>query len=153
MHSYTNTNCILALWKDLTKLFQKQVELLKIYIFGEVMIEVINWPLRNQYMATWHDGDFDVIMTSLEVVCTHYHICGFLRRYLLLKIKPNTGQTLGTTDKRERRKIWLSLMVEETALIFGGINIKIRADVSFLPSIHSSRAQKLHMCLNSSSLF
>ena len=55
-------------------------------------------------MATCHDGIFDVNMTSLEVVRTHNQIRGFLRRSLLLKIKPNTGQTLGTTEKRERRK-------------------------------------------------
>ena len=60
-------------------------------------------------MATWHDGTFDVNMTSSEVVRTRHHIRGFLRRYLVLKIKTNIGQTLGTTDKREIRKIWLSL--------------------------------------------
>ena len=60
-------------------------------------------------MATWHDGTFDVNMTSLEVVRTRNHIRRFLRRSLLLKIKPNTGQMLGTTDKIERRKIWPSL--------------------------------------------
>ena len=43
-------------------------------------------------------------MMSSEVVHTHHYIHGFLRRFLVLKIKPNTGQTLGTTDKRERRK-------------------------------------------------
>ena len=43
-------------------------------------------------------------MTSSEVVRTRHHIPRFIRRYLVLKIKPNTGQTLGTTDKRERRK-------------------------------------------------
>ena len=55
-------------------------------------------------MATWHDGTFDVNMTSSEVVRTRHHIRRFLRRSLVLKIKPNTGQTLGTTDKIERRK-------------------------------------------------
>ena len=43
-------------------------------------------------------------MTSWEVVRTRHHIRGFLRRSMVLKIKPNTGQTPGTTDKRERRK-------------------------------------------------
>ena len=60
-------------------------------------------------MATLHDGNFDINMTSSEVVRTRHHIRGFLCIYLVLKIKPNTGQTLGTTDKKERRKIWLSL--------------------------------------------
>ena len=41
---------------------------------------------------------------SSEVVRTRHHIRGFIRRSLLLKTKPNTGQTLGTTDKRDRRK-------------------------------------------------
>ena len=43
-------------------------------------------------------------MMSSEVVRTRYHIRRFLRRTLVLEIKPNTGQTLGTTDKIERRK-------------------------------------------------
>ena len=43
-------------------------------------------------------------MTSSEVVCTRHHIRRFLRRSLVLKIKPNTGQTLGTTDKIDRRR-------------------------------------------------
>ena len=59
--------------------------------------------LRIQYMATWCDGKFDVNMTSLEVVRTRHHIRRFLRRSLVLKIKLITGQTLGTTDKTERR--------------------------------------------------
>ena len=55
-------------------------------------------------MATWCDGSFDVNMMSSEVVRTRHHIRRFLRRYLVLKIKLNTGQTLGTTDKIKRRK-------------------------------------------------
>ena len=80
-------------WKKMVKLWRKEK----------------NWILRIQHMATWHDGTFDVNMTSSEVVRTRHHIRRFLRRYLVLKIKPNTGQTLGTTDKIERRKIWWSL--------------------------------------------
>ena len=68
------------------------------------MTERNNWPLAIQYMATCHDGTFDVNMTSSEVVHTCHYIRRFLRRSLLLKIKPNTGQTLGTTEKIERRK-------------------------------------------------
>ena len=67
-------------------------------------VERKNWILRIQYMATWHDGTIDVNMTSLEVMRTRHHIRRFLRRSLVLEIKPNTGQTLGTTDKIERRK-------------------------------------------------
>ena len=55
-------------------------------------------------MANSQDVTFKVIMTLLEVVRTRHHIRRFLRRYLVQKIKPNTGQTLGSTDKRERRK-------------------------------------------------
>ena len=77
--------------------------------FGEVMTERKNRILRIQYMATWHDGAFDVNMTSLEVVRTRHHIRWFLRRFLGLKIKPSKGQTLGTTDMIERKKIWISL--------------------------------------------
>ena len=47
---------------------------------------------------------FDVNMTSSEFVRTRHHILRFLRIYLVLKIKKNTGQTLGTTDNREGRK-------------------------------------------------
>ena len=94
----------MALWKDLTELIKKQVELLEKSIFGEVLRERNNWPLRTQYMATWHDGTFDVNMTSSEVVHRRHHICGFLLRSLVLKIKRNTSQTLRTTDKKERRK-------------------------------------------------
>ena len=54
-------------------------------------------------MATCHDGNFDVNMTSLEVVHTRHHMRGFLRRYLVLKMKPISGQPLGTTDKKKRR--------------------------------------------------
>ena len=57
-------------------------------------------------MATQQDGTFDVNMTLLEVVRTRHHIHRFLRRYMVLKIKPNTGQTAGTTDNIERRKYW-----------------------------------------------
>ena len=49
-------------------------------------------------------GFFDVNMTSSEVVRTRHHIRRFLRRSLVLKIKLNTGQMLGTTEKIERRK-------------------------------------------------
>ena len=76
---------------------------------GEVMKERNNRPLKIQYMAIWHDGTFDVNMTSLKVVRTRHRTRMFLRRSRVLKIKPNTGQTLGTKDKIERRKIWLSL--------------------------------------------
>ena len=67
-----------------------------------VMRERNNWPLRTQYMDTWYDGTFDVNMTSSKVVRTRHHIRRFLS--LILNIKLNTGQTLGTTDRRERRK-------------------------------------------------
>ena len=55
------------------------------------MTERKNWPLKIQYMATWHDGNFDVNMMSTEVVRTGHHIRRFLRISLVLKIKPNTG--------------------------------------------------------------
>ena len=55
-------------------------------------------------MATCCHGEFDVNMTSSEVVCTRHHIRRFLLRSLVLKIKPNTGQTIGNSDKIERRK-------------------------------------------------
>ena len=48
-------------------------------------------------------------MTLLKVIIIRHHIHRFIRISLVLKIKPNTGQTLGTRDKRERRKIRLSL--------------------------------------------
>ena len=63
------------------------------------MTERNNWPLTIQYLAILHDGTFDVNMTSSEVVRTRHHIRRFQRRSPVLKIKPNTGQTLGTTDK------------------------------------------------------
>ena len=43
-------------------------------------------------------------MMSLEVVRTRHHIRRFIGRYLVMKIKPNTVQTLGTTENMERRK-------------------------------------------------
>ena len=43
-------------------------------------------------------------MMSSKRVCTRHYICRFLRRSLVLKIKSNTGQTLGNSDKIERRK-------------------------------------------------
>ena len=55
-------------------------------------------------MNTLQDGNFDVNMMSLEVVCTRHHILRFQRRSLVLKIKRNTGQTPGTTENIERRK-------------------------------------------------
>ena len=108
-HFYTNTHFLLALWKYLTELFQEQVELLIKVLFGEVMREINNWPLRTQYVAIWQNGTFDLNMTPSEVVRTRHHIRRFLRISLVLKIKPNIGQTPGTTEKIERRKIWLSL--------------------------------------------
>ena len=58
------------------------------------MREINNWPLRTQYMATSHGGNFDVNMTSSKVGRTRHHIRRFVRRSLELKIKPSTGQTL-----------------------------------------------------------
>ena len=51
-------------------------------------------------MAPLYDGTFDVNMTSLELVRTHHHMRRSLRRFLVLKRKWNTGQTLGAIDKR-----------------------------------------------------
>ena len=42
-------------------------------------------------------------MTSSKVVRTHHHIRRFLHISMELKIKPNIGQTPGTTGKIERR--------------------------------------------------
>ena len=55
-------------------------------------------------MANLQDGTFDVNMMSSEVVRTRHHIRRLLHISLVLKIKPSTGQTLGITEKRERRK-------------------------------------------------
>ena len=82
----------------INRTFEKEKEI------GEVITERKNWILRIQYMATLHDGTFDVNMTSSEVVLTRHHIRRFLHRFLVQKIKPNTGQTLSTTDKIERKK-------------------------------------------------
>ena len=54
-------------------------------------------------MATRCDVTFDVIMPSSEVVRTRHHIRRFLRRSLVLKIKPNTGQTLGSLDENKTK--------------------------------------------------
>ena len=43
-------------------------------------------------------------MTLLQVVRTRHHKRKFLRRFMVLKIEPNTGQTLGTMDRRGRRR-------------------------------------------------
>ena len=43
-------------------------------------------------------------MMSSEVIRTRHHIRMFLRRSLVLKIKPNTAQALGNSDKIERKK-------------------------------------------------
>ena len=52
VHFYTNPNFLLDIWKDLIELFQKQLEVLKKILFGEVMWERNIWPLRNQYIFT-----------------------------------------------------------------------------------------------------
>ena len=49
---YTNPKFLLALWKYLTELNQKQVELFKKVHFGEVMREINICPLRTQYIFT-----------------------------------------------------------------------------------------------------
>ena len=104
---YKNTNFYWLFGKIWRSCFRNKPSFRRKY--GKVTRERNNWPPRNKYMATWQDGTFDVIMTSSEVVCTHHHICGFLCRPLVLEIKPNTGQTLGTTNKREIWKKNLSL--------------------------------------------
>ena len=43
-------------------------------------------------------------MMSSEIVHIRHHIRRFLHIYLVLKIKLNTGQSPGTTEKIERRK-------------------------------------------------
>ena len=56
-HFYTNPNFILALWKDLTELNQKQLRVLKIVLFGEVM-----WENIYLYLTEWEDiRKYDVI--------------------------------------------------------------------------------------------
>ena len=55
-------------------------------------------------MATCQDGTLDVNMTLWKVVRTCHHICRLIRRSMLLKIKPNTDQTPGTTDKIEEKQ-------------------------------------------------
>ena len=94
-----NTNVLLTFWKDLAELFQKQVELLEKILFGEVTGERNNWPLKIQYMTTSYYGTSEVNMTSSEVVHTRHHILRFLRRSLVLKIKPNTGQKIGNLEE------------------------------------------------------
>ena len=103
-HFYTNTNFYWLFGKIWPSCFRNKSNFWR-KKFGEVMTERNNWPLlRAQYMATWQDGTFDGNMTSSSGVYTRHRLRMFLRRSLLLKIKPSTGQTLGTTDKRERRK-------------------------------------------------
>ena len=75
------------------------------------MKERKNRILRIQYMATWCDGKFDVNMMSSGVVRTRHHIRRFLHRSLVLKIKPNIGQTLGNSDKIERSLVRFFLSV------------------------------------------
>ena len=58
MHFYRNPNLLLDLWKDLAKLFQKQIEVKK-KRFGEVMREINIWPLSTQRRGvTYNELDF-----------------------------------------------------------------------------------------------
>ena len=54
-------------------------------------------------MATCHGETFDINMALSEVVRIRHYISRFIRRSLVLKIRPNTGQMIGTTDTMERR--------------------------------------------------
>ena len=102
-HFDTNLNCLLVLWKGLVDFFQKQLEVLKKVLYGEVVRERNVWPLMTQYIFTWWNRQMCVNMTSSKVVCTRHHIRMFLRRSLVMKINPNTGQTPGTMAKGNKK--------------------------------------------------
>ena len=108
-HFYTNYNFYWLLGKIPPSWIRNKSNFWKKLLFGEVIRERNILPLRTQY-----------ILPDTMVRCTyiwrhqkfyvHVIICvGLLCRSLLLRIQPNTGQTPGTTDKTERRKIWISM--------------------------------------------
>ena len=68
------------------------------------MGENIILALRTQYMATWLYGQKQQNMMSSKRVHTRHHIHRFLRKYLALKIHPNTGQTPGTMTEGKKKK-------------------------------------------------
>ena len=105
MHFYTNPNFLLALWRDLANLNHKQVKLLKNVLFVEVIWERNIWPLRNQYIFTWQNGQMYVHMTSSKVVCTCHHIRKFLHRSLVLKIHLSPCHKTGTTAKGRNKNM------------------------------------------------
>ena len=104
-HFYTNPNLLLALWKDLAELNQKQLEILKNVLFGEVMREINIWQLSNQYIFTWKYGQMYVHMTSSKFVRTRHRIRRFPCRSLVLKIHPNPCQTPGTTAEGKKKNM------------------------------------------------
>ena len=88
-HFYTNPNFLLDIWKYIAELFQKQLEVLKKVLFGEVMREINIRTLRTQYIFTWLNRPIYVHMMSSKVVRTHHHIRRFLSISMVLKIHPN----------------------------------------------------------------
>ena len=104
IHFYTNPNFYWLFENILPSWIRNKSNFWKIVLFGEVMWERNISPLRTQDIFTWRYGQMYVNMTSAKLARTRHHIRRFPRRSLVLKIKPNIGQTIGTTDKRERRK-------------------------------------------------
>ena len=94
MHFYTNPKFLLALWKDLADLNLEKLKFWKKLPFGEVMWERNIW-----------NGQMYVNMTSSKGVRTCHHMRRFLRRSLILKVHPNTGQTPGTAAEGEKTNI------------------------------------------------
>ena len=95
----------MAFFKYLAELNQKQLKVLKNVIFGEVMWDQSIFPLRTEYIFTWWNGQIYVNITSSKGVHTRHLIRRFLRRYLVLKIYPKTGQTSGTRDEGKKINI------------------------------------------------
>ena len=60
-------------------------------------------------MVTCQYGQTYKHITSSKTVRTRHYIRRFLRRYLVLKIHPNAGQTPGTGEEGKKKKIWPSI--------------------------------------------
>ena len=100
---YKNPNFLLALWKYLAGLNQKQLESLKKSTFW--------WSCAGKKYLAPEDpiylylGQMYVNMMSSKGVRTRHHIRRFLRRSLVPKIHTNTGETPGTTAEGKKKSM------------------------------------------------
>ena len=101
-HFHTNPNFLLALWKDLAELLQKQTEVLKKSIFGELMRERNNISLPyNMVRCTYIWRHYKTYVHG--IICVGFYVDPWYWKYIRSHARRQAPRPRGG------RKIWSSL--------------------------------------------